>query len=78
MRQRTERVQVRFPDRLKKQIEQMAAEQQITQGEIVVQLVERALSHDPREMNQQIIALHETVASLLARIEKLEQEENDK
>lgn len=74
MRQRTERVQIRFPDHLKREIERMAEEQQTSEGNVVVQLVERALSHDPAEMNQQIIGLHETVQSLLQRIERLEGE----
>lgn len=75
MRQRTERVQVRFPDRIKQEIERLAMEQQVTQGEIVVQLVERALSIDPQEQQRQIIVLHETVSNLIERIQALENKE---
>lgn len=66
------RIQVRFPDRLKEEIERMAEETGRTEGRIVVELVERALSVDVREMQKQVIGMHETIQSLIDRINKLE------
>lgn len=70
----TKRVQIRFPEHLKREIEKMAEDQGKTEGRVVVELVERALSVDPVEMNKRVIAMHETIESLLERIARLEKE----
>lgn len=70
----TKRVQIRFPEHLKREIEKMAEAQGKTEGKVVVELVERALSVDPVEMNKRVIAMHETIESLLERIARLEGE----
>lgn len=74
MSPRGERIQVRFPDRIKREIERMAEEKGTTEGRIVVELVEKALSHDLDEMNQKIISLHETLQTVLERLKTLEEE----
>ena len=71
---RKERIQIRFPDHVKARIEEMARELQKTEGQVVVELVERALSVDPQEMNQKIIHMHETIQSLLEWKRQIEEE----
>jgi len=74
---RTERVQVRFPPHIKKVVERMAEERGMSEGSVVADIVERALSVDPEQMNEKIIAMHEVVHSLLVRIEALEKEHKE-
>lgn len=69
----TKRVQIRFPEHLKREIEKMAEDQGKSEGKIVVELVERALSVDPVEMNKKVIAMHETIEDLIERITNLEE-----
>lgn len=74
---KTERVQVRFPPHIKKVIEQMAIEQGKTEGQVVVDIVQKALSVDPEELNEKVIGMHEIINSLLIRIEHLEKERKE-
>lgn len=72
-RKRSERVQVRFPDYLKKEVERIAELKQQAEGNVVVDLVERALQLDPADLNRRIRALELEMDNTLKRLGEVEQ-----
>jgi predicted DNA-binding protein len=69
---KTERVQIRFPEYLKEEITKIAEERDRTEGQVVVDLLERALSVDPSDLHNAVMALDRTVRSLSVRVESIE------